>query len=528
MAPEDGELLKVSQYAMPTRRLSRNRRGSRTSLHGRGDIRPVTYSTNPRSFRHASFYGSIGVARADITPPVGIYARNWGAAKHDVARAIHRPLTLTALTLATAAGGQPQVLVEADLGGWSSPQNYRDFLSRLCKELSLEPANLIFALSHTHSAPVLMDADNSLQGSGLHQTWMKALFESSVRTVRQALESCFLGRIDWHAGRCSLAANRDLRDPDPLRDRIVCGYNPSGEADDTLLVGRITDLDGRLRATLVNYACHPTTLGWENTAISPDYVGAMRDTIQEATNAPALFLLGACGELAPRHQYIDDLDVADSHGRELGFAALSTLHGMEPPGARLAYAEVVESGAPLATWSYVPEETSRHLNAVMTSVTLPLKNWPSAEEIENQLKQCSDRAMEERLRRKLNIRLGLGDSSIFELPIHIWRIGDAVLIGSCCEAYSILQQELRRQFPDTKIVCMNLINGSIGYLPPAQLYDEEVYAVWQTPFERGSYERLFDAMVREVRDVLTEGQPHHQLSPHIGSDFNRKPAAATL
>lgn len=485
----------------------------------------MTYPTKPREFRHASFCGSIGLARADITPPVGIFARNWGAAKHDVAQAIHRPLMLTALALSPAAGGTPLVLVDADLGGWSSPQVFSEFLSRLQKELSLEPANLIFALSHTHSAPLLMNAGNSLQGGDLHRAWMKELFQSTVRTLRQALESRFVGRIDWHAGRCGMAVNRDLRDPDPLHNRLVCGYNPDGNPDDTLLVGRITDMTGRLQATLVNYACHPTTLGWENAAISPDYVGAMRDTIQQATDSPALFLLGACGELAPRHQYIDRLDVADLHGRELGFAALSVLHSMEPPGAQLTYAEVVESGAPLAVWKHEPYEASRHLEARMTFVTMPLKVWPSAEEMEKQLQQCSDRVLKERLRRKLNIRFGLGNDSTFELPVHIWRIGDAVLVGSCCEAYSVLQQELRRQFPDTKIVCMNLINGSMGYLPPAELYDEEVYTVWQTPFDRGSFERLLETMVREVGNALAEGRVHHRLSPHIGS--GSKSSAAT-
>jgi len=59
--------------------------------------------TKPPTFRHASFYGQIGIARADITPPVGICARNWGASKHDVARTIHRPMTLTAMTLVPAA-----------------------------------------------------------------------------------------------------------------------------------------------------------------------------------------------------------------------------------------------------------------------------------------------------------------------------------------------------------------------------------------------------------------------------------------
>src|SRR5262249_35643709 len=124
------------------------------------DFRPVIVSTNPRSFCHASFYGRIGVARADITPPVGIYARTGGAGRQWLARSIHRALMLTAMTLAPATGGQPLVLVEADLGGWKSLHTCRNFLGRICQDLAVAPANLVFALSHTHSAPILMDADD--------------------------------------------------------------------------------------------------------------------------------------------------------------------------------------------------------------------------------------------------------------------------------------------------------------------------------------------------------------------------------
>lgn len=461
-------------------------------------------SSKPPTFRHASFHGRIGVARADITPPVGIYARNWGAAKHDAARSIHRPLTLTALTLAPLAGEYSLVLVDVDLGWWKSPQTFQAFRKRLLEAVSVEPSNLIFALSHTHSAPPLMDAEESLGGSDLHRTWMPELFELTVNAIRQSLDSQFAGTIEWHAGRCDLAANRDLPDPDPQKNRVVCGYSPEGEPDDALVVGRITDATGRIRATMVNYACHPTTLAWDNTAISPDYVGAMREIVQQATDAPAIFLLGACGELAPRYQYVGDPAVADQHGKQLGYAALATLHGMEPPGKQLGFAEVVESGAPLAVWKHEPSEPSHVLHAVQTSVELPLKNWPSAAELENQRRQCTDRAFEERLRRKRNVRLGVGDGSTFDLAINVWRIGDAVLVGSCCEAYSVLQRELRRRFPETTILCMNLINGSIGYLPPADLYDADLYAVWQTPFDRGSLERVLETMTEAIRNALDD------------------------
>ena len=63
---------------------------------------------------------------------------------------------------------------------------------------------------------------------------------------------------------------------------------------------------GTILATIVNYACHPTTLGGRNRLISPDYLGAMRETIETNTGlAPCLFLNGAAGELAPREQVSD-------------------------------------------------------------------------------------------------------------------------------------------------------------------------------------------------------------------------------
>src|SRR5579871_3830226 len=59
-----------------------------------------------------------GIARCDITPPVGIYHRMWGAATHERATGVHRPLTATAMVF-QAARAKPaldteQVLVAVD------------------------------------------------------------------------------------------------------------------------------------------------------------------------------------------------------------------------------------------------------------------------------------------------------------------------------------------------------------------------------------------------------------------------------
>ena len=68
--------------------------------------------------------------------------------------------------------------------------------------------------------------------------------------------------MTYGTGRCALATNRDFWDAEA--QRFAAGYNPDAAADDTLVVARVTGEDGELRATLFNYACHPTTLAWEN------------------------------------------------------------------------------------------------------------------------------------------------------------------------------------------------------------------------------------------------------------------------
>ncbi len=453
-----------------------------------------------------SFAGRIGIARADITPPVGIYARNWGAAKHDVAESIHRPLSLTVLTLASQSDDRPLVLVDADLGWWRPLELFRRFQRRLLDELSLDSSQLVFALTHTHASAPLMDPDPSLPGSDLVGPWMESIYQATRSSIRQAVTDSFEATLDWHVGRCGLAAVRDLPDPDPGQDRMLCGFNPDRQADDTLVVGRITDDSNTLRATLVNYACHPTTLAWDNISISPDYIGAMRATMEDTTGATAFFLQGASGDLAPRYQYVGDPDVADRHGRQLAHAALATLNDMEPAGMQLCFDSVMESGAPLAVWRHQPRQVSTELRASETTVDLELKDWPTADQLEQQRLACDDRALEERLRRRRDIRRSLGDGRTFPVPVHVWRIGDAILVGCCCEAYSRLQQRLRARFSDRTVICMNLINGSIGYLPPSDLYDEDVYPVWQTPFASGSLERMIAAMTHSVEEVLDKKQ----------------------
>src|SRR5579872_7018219 len=65
--------------------------------------------------QHPEFRGHIGFARAEITPPIGIYSRTWGSARHDQAEGIHRPLLATCLRFQDADGGEELILITLDV-----------------------------------------------------------------------------------------------------------------------------------------------------------------------------------------------------------------------------------------------------------------------------------------------------------------------------------------------------------------------------------------------------------------------------
>jgi hypothetical protein len=120
---------------------------------------------------HSPHPGAVELPWADRRRPRGhhaagrIYARSWGAAKHDVAEGIHRPLTLTCLTFQGCADEPPLVLIAADLGWWRSREDEWSIRGPVLDALKLDESRLMFCLSHTHAGPGIQ-RDNADRPAG--------------------------------------------------------------------------------------------------------------------------------------------------------------------------------------------------------------------------------------------------------------------------------------------------------------------------------------------------------------------------
>lgn len=446
--------------------------------------------------------GEAGVTRRDITPPVGIRAKNWGAARTDLSTGAHRPLTLTALALRSGTGSDPVVLISIDLCVWRRTQDEWLIRGSVLEALGLDETRVLVHLTHTHAGPSACSSEVSEPGGQFIPAYLNQLRDAAVDAAREAVSGCAPAVINVVTGRSAVATCRDL----PLGERYVVGYNPTATADDTVLIGRVRTADDRPLATIVNYACHPTTLAWDNTLVSPDYVGALREIVEDGTDgAPCLFLQGASGELAPREQYSGKLALADRHGYAIGHAVLGALATLPDGSHGLAPDDVVESGAPVLPWLPRAVEWPTTIRTDKTELRIEPKPAPTFEELERRWAHIDPFARAERISRATDQRSNFAAATPIAHPVWTWQVGELIIVGHPGEAYSPFQRELRHELPDAGVFALNLTNGfSVGYLPPGDLYKLDVYQVWQAALGAGALEQLIAHAVDRSKHLLSE------------------------
>jgi hypothetical protein len=465
----------------------------------------------------------LGHTRVAITPPVGIYHRLWGAARHERSTGVHRPLFADVLALApldSPPGARPRLVrVLLDLAGLVQAQHF-EMIGALAEGAGVASDHVMLTYSHTHSSGWFVPDRIPLPGGELIVPYLEALTNQLRAAAQQAAASMRATTISYATGVSHMAANRDYHDVE--RGIFTCGFNPDAPVDGTVLVARfVDDSTGTLSGTLVNYACHPTTLAWENSLISPDYVGALRATVEQATGAPCLFAQGACGDIGPRRGFTGEVSLADRNGEQVGYAALEALSSLGPAATDLAYTGPVASGATLGTWrdeAHAPEraaETARFSGGPFT-VHLPLKPRPDPDVLQRELDahEAQQRAADargdlvvardagaraERARRWLARLADVPGGETYPLACAAYRLGDAIWVATGGEPYSALQTELRRRFPrETLLVSPLLGDMQVAYLLTEGAYGTGRYQEEPSILAAGCLERLIDAVAARL------------------------------
>ena len=245
----------------------------------------------------------VGFARADITPPVGIYHRMWGAALHDRATGVHRPLTATALWLEPPAGGdaaaraRPRPL-HPRRGRGRRPSATRSAAARRCRRTR----SFGHAVAHAR-----VGVDVAVAGAPARRRPDRPV----PRPARRGL--CRTGRET--AARAVPAGDDRLRHgplfarrPPRLLGRgptnqFVCGFNPAARPT-TRCWWRGSSADDRRDARDASSTTPATRRRWPGRTRSSARTtsGRCARSSKQHTGVPCLFLQGASGDLGPRRR----------------------------------------------------------------------------------------------------------------------------------------------------------------------------------------------------------------------------------
>lgn len=183
-----------------------------------------------------------------------------------------------------------------------SPSEYDRVAAKIKKLYGIDPINLWWTVTHTHSAPELGPPGMGTTFLGdrfQHEidTAYTALAEQKlidgIREAREKLAPAQLG-VGWGFSQANI--NRRAVDVD---GKASLGLNPDGPVDRRIGLIRINKADGSPLALIANYAIHGTVMGGQNLLISGDAPGIVSEYVEQKTGAPLLFINGAAGNLAP-------------------------------------------------------------------------------------------------------------------------------------------------------------------------------------------------------------------------------------
>ncbi|MEM9659171.1 MAG: neutral/alkaline non-lysosomal ceramidase N-terminal domain-containing protein, partial [Planctomycetota bacterium] len=264
----------------------------------------------------------VGFAKIDITPDVeqDRPVRIAGYGQNRRAVGVHDPLYAIALVLSD--GERTVALASVDLIGLQlqDVQRIRDRLQRF--------DYVLVSSTHNHEGPDVIGiwGPNPIT-SGVDAEYVDAVVQKTADCIREAASD--LKPADASYGT-AIVPDEWLRDS---RLPIV--------RDDTLRVVMFRDPgDQRPVVLLVQYSCHPETLGSRNTQITADFPFATLAALRERYDCPIAYFTGAVGGLMSNPSEFTDAEgqvyndgtfaYADAYGKSIADLVVQAVEGSEP------------------------------------------------------------------------------------------------------------------------------------------------------------------------------------------------------
>lgn len=402
------------------------------------------------------------VVKVDITPSDSQYLLGYGERKSTgvLDRIYHR-------IMAIDDGTTQFFIVSTDLCLFS-PSEYDKVAARLQKEYGINPLNVWWSVTHTHSAPevgvsglysIYMGERTKHEIDANYTSMVEQKLIDGILTARKNLISARIG-VGWGFSQANI--NRRAIDTD---GKASIGLNPDGAVDRRIGILRIDKADGSPLALIANYPIHGTVMSGDNLEISGDAPGIVSEYVEQKIGAPVLFINGAAGNMAPIYSVYPNAKA----GHLSEFKVLL--------GDR-----IVEANKRIMT-----DIDSIQLVAGALTVETPRK---SGMEWSSDLKKYS-----------VTTKAGV---NLVRLPVRFLKINRDIAIWSApIELFCEVSNEVRERSPFPYTFYFGYTNGWFGYMPTAAEWPRGGYEVERvSPFTSSAEKELKESVLSYLQGEL--------------------------
>ncbi len=352
-----------------------------------------------------------------------------------------------------------------------------DIRQAVQERTAIVPTNITVCCSHTHSGPITQTIWGWGECDEKYLTMMTARAAESAAIAVKMLQPVKIGIGTTHSdvgiNRRQIMENHN----------VGLGNCPWGPYDSLMTVLRIEGQGGTL-ASLIHYGAHATVLDPSTRAISRDWPGIMIDRVEQFTKAPALMIVGALGDVAPRCNTLRATGDGEAALQEVGSRAAMDA---------------------MSAWRSIKELRTLDMDILTRPVALPYRALPTLEEAKRELalrapnKNKPGSGMCEYMHWAAVIEELQKQPQTHKTFVQtIMRIGPMAIVPFPGETFSEIVLRLRHASPFQHTLCASVTNGSNGYF------------VTRDSLHRGGYEvsvaKAYGAYIlaETIDDVLFE------------------------
>jgi hypothetical protein len=180
---------------------------------------------------------------------------------------------------------------------------------------------------------------------------------------------------------------------------------------------------------------------------------------------------------------------------------------MQSPGHGLKWEGIVESVALLGERCETPVRGSSYAKWTRLDVQVGVQELKSIEQLCEEWSGIDTDVLEERINRATRLRFGYESGALVLHWVWVWQWGEAICVAQPGEAYSHIQTELRRRYPDRIIFVMNLTScPGPFYLPIRSAHVAPGYQAWQRLPAAGALDQVIDEADEYIASFATPTQ----------------------